>query len=611
MLIWSYIRYLNPQLKDPNRIKLTDKKLFDEIKQKLINSNFPLEINKTNIKKIEDILKINICILTADEKENAYPMFTSENNHKSDLNLFYYMNHICLIKDINEYLFRNNRDKNKKYFCVRCLNSFISQENLNKHKDLCIKYNTKSEKLVLPKENSILKFNKINEIIKTPFTIYYDIETYGKYLKNTKQNSKIQNTTHEQLLKPYLIGYILKNNYDDKFSKKCHIFIGDQCVEKCLLNLIFTERPYINKIIDEKFNKPIESNPDLSKFDINICHLCNEKIIDNPVKNHCHYSGKMLGYAHNEYNLQYKFKKDNVHNDYLINIFGHNSQNFDQSFLIRALQNLDNRIPFSCLPRNSNKFISIQIGPFIFKDSYLFLNKSLDYLTGTIDDNDRISLKQEFGEDNYELLTKKGIYPYDYFDEKEKYCETELPKKQKFFNKLNNKNISNEDYKHALNVFKTFKCKDLSDYLILYLKTDICHLSDVFQKFSNFAYKTYNLDPRHSYTLPGFSWQSMLKMTKIELELISDSNMYLFLMDTIRGGICQVNKKHAKADNIYTRKVHDESSDKKVNKKLKTNDSNKSIMYLDANNLYGHSMSKHLPYKNFKWSDNLTLDPNN
>ena len=85
------------------------------------------------------------------------------------------MNHICLIKDINKYLYRNNKHQNKKYFCVRCLNSFNSVENLNKHKDLCIKYNTKSEKLVLPKENSILKFNKINEIIKAPFTIYYDI----------------------------------------------------------------------------------------------------------------------------------------------------------------------------------------------------------------------------------------------------------------------------------------------------------------------------------------------------------------------------------------------------------------------------------------------------
>ena len=172
-----------------------------------------------------------------------------------------------------------------------------------------------------------------------------------------------------------------------------------------------------------------------------------------------------------------------------------------------------------------------------------------------------------------------------------------MPEKEKFFNKLKNENISNDDYKHAIEVFKTFKCKDLLDYSILYLKTDICHLSDVFQKFSNFAYETYNIDPRHSYTLPGFSWQAMLKMTKIELELISDSKMYLFLMDTIRGGVCQVNKKHEKADNIYTRKVHDESSDKKVNKKLKTSDSNEFIMYLDANNLYGHSMSKPLPYK--------------
>ena len=98
---------------------------------------------------------------------------------------------------------------------------------------------------------------------------------------------------------------------------------------------------------------------------------------------------------------------------------------------------------------------------------------------------------------------------------------------------------------------------------------------------------------------------------KIELELISDSDMYLFLMDCIRGGICQVNKKFVKVDNIYTRKVQDESSNKKVTKKLKTNDSNKFIMYLDVNNLHGQSMSKPLPCKNFKWSDDLALDSNN
>ena len=53
-----------------------------------------------------------------------------------------------------------------------------------------------------------------------------------------------------------------------------------------LLNLIFTDKQYINEIIKNNFNNPIEKNSDLSKFDINICHLCNKKINDIPVKNH-------------------------------------------------------------------------------------------------------------------------------------------------------------------------------------------------------------------------------------------------------------------------------------------------------------------------------------
>ena len=139
----------------------------------------------------------------------------------------------------------------------------------------------------------------------------------------------------------------------------------------------------------------------------------------------------MLGFAHNKCNLQYKFTKDNVNNKYLISVFAHNAQNFDNSFLIKALNNIENA-SFSALPRNSNKFISLKIENFIFKDSFLFLDKSLDYLTKTIDDEDRISLKQEFGE-NCKLLTKKCIYPYDYFDnikniKKQKYLITQILK---------------------------------------------------------------------------------------------------------------------------------------------------------------------------------------
>ena len=190
--IWSYIRYINPLNKNPNRITKKDKELFNNIYEKLKYFEFPLKINKNNIEKIEDILEINICILSADENNNVFPMFSSENNHKNDLNLFYYKDHICLIKDLNKYLQKSNKNKNKKYFCSRCLNSFISDENLNSHKNLCLNYNEKSEKLILPKENSILKFDRIEHMIKTSFTIYYDIETYNQHLKRLINSKKLK-----------------------------------------------------------------------------------------------------------------------------------------------------------------------------------------------------------------------------------------------------------------------------------------------------------------------------------------------------------------------------------------------------------------------------------
>ena len=70
-----------------------------------------------------------------------------------------------------------------------------------------------------------------------------------------------------------------------------------------LYNLLTADNDYINDIIEKYFNKDIEDNPDLSKFNRNICHLCDKKILKKPVRNHCHYSGKMLGFACNKCNL--------------------------------------------------------------------------------------------------------------------------------------------------------------------------------------------------------------------------------------------------------------------------------------------------------------------
>lgn len=114
-------------------------------------------------------------------------------------------------------------------------------------------------------------------------------------------------------------------------------------------------------------------------------------------------------------------------------------------------------------------------------------------------------------------MTRKGIYPYDYMDSFDK-VNKPLPTKKEFYRILNDEHISDEDYKHACNVWNTFKLTSMGDYHNLYLKYDILLLTDVFENFRKTCLQYYKLDPCHYFTSLGLSWDAMLKMTNIQLE---------------------------------------------------------------------------------------------
>ena len=120
-------------------------------------------------------------------------------------------------------------------------------------------------------------------------------------------------------------------------------------------------------------------------------------------------------------------------------------------------------------------------------------------------------------------------------------------------------------------------------------------LADVFEAFRETAIDNYHLDPTHYVSLPGFAWDAMLKMTKIKLDVISDYDMYLMIEAGIRGGMSMISKRYAKANNKYM-KNYDPS-------KL-----SKSIMNLDANNLYGWAMIQYLATTGYKWENPDKLD---
>ena len=124
--------------------------------------------------------------------------------------------------------------------------------------------------------------------------------------------------------------------------------------------------------------------------------------------------------------------------------------------------------------------------------------------------------------------------------------------------------------------FNTFE-----DFHNHYLKEDLLLLANVFEKFIFACLKYYDLDPWHYFSAPGLSWDTMLKMTGVALQKISDSDKYMFFELGMRGGVSYINKRSGETSK------------------------NKHILYLDVNNLYRCAMRQYLPVSNFKWVKNM------
>lgn len=184
-----------------------------------------------------------------------------------------------------------------------------------------------------------------------------------------------------------------------------------------------------------------------------------------------------------------------------------------------------------------------------------------------------------------QLLSRKGVYPYRYMNSFKKFQETTLPA---FYNDLDDKTVSDQDYLHAQWVWDVFNIHNLGQYHDLYMETDVHLLADVFENFRNLCLNTYGLDAAHFYTAPGLAWQAALKMTGVQLELLTDPDMHLFVEKGLRGGIAMISQRYANANNPY---LSDYDPCQPSNY----------LMYLDANNLYGWAMSQSLPTHDFCW----------
>ncbi|XP_067216675.1 uncharacterized protein [Linepithema humile] len=327
----------------------------------------------------------------------------------------------------------------------------------------------------------------------------------------------------------YSVGFYVSCTYDNSLSS-FKSYRGEDCVT-WFVNELHDLARRVKAILTTVVPMADLTREESEKFrSTATCHVCEKPFTpdDTRVRDHCHLTGRYRGAAHSSCNLNYK-------DSHVIPVIFHNLSGYDAHFIIKDVANAFEG--------------NVELLP-LTKERYISFTKNVK----------------------------------DTMDQKSKLCIK--------LRSLTGETVSESDYAHATNVWQTFSIEDLGQYSDLYLKTDVLLLADIFENFRNMSIKSYGLDPAHYYTLPGYTWDAMMKYTRVKFELLTDIDMVLFVERGIRGGLSQCSNRYAAANNKYM-PSYDPSEPSSY------------LMYYDVNNLYGWAMCQPLPYAKFRWVDDV------
>ena len=603
---WCIARAANMVAKHPERItpKLRDQaEKFD-----WRDCKFPMALDKIKFFEKRNDISVNVY------EWNAAPLRIVKEEKPFHVDLVFLtkdsQNHFALIKNFSRFA-SSGKGQTERFFCKRCLNSFPKPESLKKHKEICGEFAAAKVELAGGK----CSFKNWERTMHVPVVCYADFESILKpCLDASRPWLRLKgNKTHEHipcgfcfyLVSPFLEMDPVLKRAENETNQLPQDFIRELISQVKQAHLSLPKKEMI-PLNSEEWKKFRESE---------VCWLCKKKFGEktlSKVRDHCHYTGKFRGAAHQSCNLKFQRPK-------FTPVFFHNLQNYDAHLFVRALGLMDEVLSIKCIPNNDEKYISFslkfelkRITKWDFKteewkevvvkheirflDSLKFTLSGLEGLVKNLSREDLEETTRFFGE-KIDLVSRKGVYPYEFMDDFEKFKKQSLPKKTSFFSRLKQEKISDEDFDHAQRVWKEFELKNMGDFHDLYLKTDVLLLADVMENFRKLCEKHYELDPAHFFTIPGMAWDAMLKITGIELELLKDGQIEMLLMieKGIRGGISNAFKRYAKANNKFMKNFDPE---------LKSS----FIVYLDANNLYGWAMSKPLPVGGFEWMSEKELE---
>ena len=610
--MWSVLRALYPKDTHPERIDKDLKSKQDSINMKGIC--YPV-----NLKAIDHFEHLNpnisISVLGYNKEERVFPLRISKYTGcdydivllllkeavKGENGEIKEKTHYTLVKNKSALIASQiNKHEHKRHLCLNCFNSFNSPEKLEKHKEYC--YENESVKTTMPPPGTYLRFKKFLHSEKAPFAVYADFESLIKPMDNCDPDPNKSYTKKHQKHKPISFSYYILCSIDGVFKPVLRKYTKTKPEDAGAMDVFIKWlEEDVKAIANIEGKEMIFTEEDRKQFNkASDCWICGEYLGNDRVRDHCHFTGRYRGPAHNSCNLKYRKPKN-------ISVFFHNLSGYDSHLFIKKLGTPNKNENIDCIPNNEEKYISfsktIVTGQYtnkkgevkdktfkiVFKDSLKFMSSSLGALVNNLPKDDFKNLLKYFTPKQAEILKQKGFYPYEYMDSEDKFNDTKIPPQEAFYSKLSGRGITEKDYNHVLNVWNTFKMKIFKEYHELYNITDVLLLADVFENFRELCLKIYGLDPVYYFTAPGLAWDACLKITNIDLELLSDPNMLLMFEKGIRGGISIISNRYGEANNKYMRKGFNKNKPSKY------------LMYLDANNLYGCAMSMKLPTHGFKW----------
>ncbi|KAK3107749.1 hypothetical protein FSP39_021357 [Pinctada imbricata] len=590
--LYSVLAKLFPVNKNANRVY---KYRMHEQVLNMTGITYPVSLSQ--IPKFEKQNDISINVFGYEEKE-IFPMKISKIKRSKHVDLLYLKDkekvHYCLIRNLNRFLYRTSGMGCRQHFyCPYCLHGFIKQRTLEKHRDFCMSLGEQKIEMPTPGENDIVEFSEIAKQLRVPYTIYADMETYVIPVRDDRDLDP--NSSHTKNLSEFVpCGFCYQVVCsDDRYSKPPVLYRGKDVVETFLNKLLQESDAIMNRL---KHIEPMHESPEIEREfkSATHCHICKKAFDASSVKvrNHNHINGKFLGLAHRDCNLQYQQVT-------FIPVVLHNLRGFDGHLIMQHLGKYKSE-KLNVIANTQERYISFSVSNLRFIDSFQFLDASLETLVENLKKSGVQHFKQFrkvfTSEEERNLLLRKGVYCYSFVTDEKKFEATELPPKSAFYNDLTKCDISDEDYLHAQEVWQTMNIKDMGSYHDLYLTCDVLLLSDVFERFRDMTISNFDLDPLQYFTLAGLCWSACLKMSEVQLELITDLEQYLMIEKGTRGGVSMITTRYAKANNPYIPETYDSTKP------------NVFLGYFDMNNLYGGVMCEPLPVGDFRWLSRTEID---